>query len=42
MTNSASIKGAGIGLRSPHYQYILTQKPAVPWFEVLSDNYMSA
>ena len=42
MTNNASINGAGIGLRSPHYQYILTQKPAVPWFEVLSDNYMSA
>ncbi len=36
---SASIQGAGIGLRSLHYQYILTQKPKVNWFEVLSDNY---
>ncbi len=33
------IWGAGIGLRSPHYQHILTHKPAIPWFEVLSDNY---
>ncbi len=37
--NSPSIKGAGIGLRSLHYQYIFTQKPKVNWFEVLSDNY---
>ncbi|NET60483.1 MAG: DUF692 domain-containing protein [Symploca sp. SIO2E6] len=35
-----SIKGAGIGLRSLHYQYILTQKPKVNWFEVISDNYL--
>ncbi|MGK7876051.1 MAG: DUF692 domain-containing protein [Xenococcaceae cyanobacterium] len=39
--SSISIKGVGIGLRSPHYQDILTHKPAVPWFEVLSDNYLS-
>ena len=32
-------KGAGIGLRSLHYQYILNQKPKVNWFEVISDNY---
>ncbi|MGD1698806.1 DUF692 domain-containing protein [Dapis sp. BLCC M229] len=40
--NLPSIKGAGIGLRSLHYQYILTQKPKVNWFEVLSDNYFCA
>jgi uncharacterized protein len=34
------IHGAGIGLRSCHYSTILENKPAVPWFEVLSDNYM--
>ena len=33
-------KGAGIGLRSIHYQYIITQKPNVNWFEVISDNYL--
>ena len=35
-------KGAGIGLRSLHYQYIITQKPKVNWFEVISDNYLGA
>ncbi|NER50400.1 MAG: DUF692 domain-containing protein [Symploca sp. SIO1A3] len=34
-----SVKGAGIGLRSLHYQYIITHKPQVNWFEVISDNY---
>jgi len=36
----STIKNAGIGLRSQHYQYILHHKPAVHWFEVLSDNYL--
>lgn len=35
-----SISGVGIGLRSPHYDYIKSEHPAVPWFEVLIDNYM--
>lgn len=35
------ITGVGIGLRSPHYQDILTHKPSVNWFEVLSDNYLN-
>ncbi len=30
---------AGIGLRAPHYQDILTQKPNIGWFEVHSENY---
>jgi uncharacterized protein len=34
------IQGAGIGLRSSHYQTILTTQPDIPWFEALSDNYM--
>ena len=34
-------RGVGVGLRSPHYQTILEQQPAVPWFEVLIDNYMN-
>ncbi|MAF84781.1 MAG: DUF692 domain-containing protein [Gammaproteobacteria bacterium] len=33
------ITGAGIGLRSRHYQEILDTKPSIPWFEVLSENY---
>ena len=36
----SNITGAGLGLRSSHYQHILETKPDVPWFELLSDNYM--
>src|ERR1700761_5944381 len=32
--------GIGIGLRVPHYQHILTKKPQVDWFEIISENYM--
>lgn len=35
----ATISGAGIGLRSVHYQDILGDAASVPWFEVLSENY---
>lgn len=34
------ITGAGLGLRSSHYEHIFETKPNVPWFELLSDNYM--
>ena len=33
------IAGVGVGLRNPHYEFIETRKPAIPWFEVLVDNY---
>jgi len=39
--SAQSIKGAGLGLRSCHYQEIFETKPDVPWFELLSDNYMA-
>jgi uncharacterized protein (UPF0276 family) len=32
--------GFGLGLRTEHYQYVLDNKPAVDWFEILSENYM--
>jgi len=32
--------GIGIGLRVPHYHHILTRKPVVDWFEIISENYM--
>jgi hypothetical protein len=35
------VAGVGLGLRSSHYQEILESKPEVPWFELLSDNYMA-
>jgi len=32
--------GIGIGLRVPHYDHILSRKPAVDWFEIISENFM--
>jgi uncharacterized protein len=32
--------GIGIGLRTVHYGHILSKKPPIDWFEVLSENYM--
>ncbi len=34
------IQGAGVGLRTPHYAHIEQQKPSIPWFEALVDNYL--
>lgn len=36
------LQGVGVGLRSCHYPYILENKPDIPWFEVLSDNFFCA
>lgn len=33
--------GFGLGLRPEHYNDILTTNPAVDWFEILTENYMS-
>jgi len=33
--------GIGVGLRTVHFPHILSQKPAVDWFEVLSENFMA-
>lgn len=35
-------KSVGIGYRSSHFFYIKKHLPAVPWFEILIDNYMVA
>lgn len=32
--------GFGLGLRTEHYDYVLEHKPAVDWFEIISENYM--
>ncbi|MCE9589217.1 MAG: DUF692 domain-containing protein [Planctomycetes bacterium] len=32
--------GIGVGLRVPHYSHILGRKPAVDWFEIISENFM--
>lgn len=36
----SAIQGVGIGLRSDHFGYILEHLPPVPWFEILTDNYL--
>jgi len=33
---------AGIGLRAPHMRQVLEPRPAVPWFEVHSENYFAS
>jgi hypothetical protein len=38
--NNHTDLGVGIGLRVPHYQHILSKKPQVDWFEIISENYM--
>lgn len=32
--------GIGIGLRIPHYDDILNNKPDIDWFEIISENFM--
>ncbi|HEY5283627.1 MAG TPA: DUF692 domain-containing protein [Polyangia bacterium] len=32
--------GRGLGLRREHYRYVVESKPAVDWFEVISENFM--
>jgi hypothetical protein len=32
--------GVGVGLRTVHFGHILSKRPAVDWFEVLSENFM--
>lgn len=38
--NGQTDLGIGIGLRVPHYRHILERKPAVDWFEIISENFM--
>ena len=37
---TAPALGFGLGLRTTHYEEILENRPAVDWFELLSENYM--
>src|ERR1019366_8383785 len=42
MTNRFGLPdlGVGLGLRTVHYAHVLQERPAVDWFEILSENYM--
>lgn len=35
-----ALRGCGIGLRRDHYGAVLSERPEVPWFEVISENFM--
>ncbi len=39
---STTLKGTGLGFRQQHAEIILSEKPEIPWFELLIDNYMAA
>src|SRR5579862_4251136 len=32
--------GFGLGLRTEHYDTILSDKPAIDWFEIITENYL--
>lgn len=34
--------GYGLGLRTEHFEAVLEQRPAVDWFEIISENFMVA
>ncbi|HEX5842967.1 MAG TPA: DUF692 domain-containing protein [Pseudomonas sp.] len=40
MHKQADNLGFGLGLRSTYYQAILEQRPAIDWFEIVSENYL--
>lgn len=37
---AAVAAGVGLGLRTVHYDHVLSRRPAVPWFEAISENFM--
>jgi uncharacterized protein len=40
--NDFPFLGFGVGLRRPHYTHVLHKRPAMDWFEVISENFMVA
>lgn len=40
MNDKLNALGFGLGLRTDHYQEIIDTKPAIDWFEILSENYL--
>lgn len=40
MNHKKPILGFGLGLRVDHYETILKEKPAVDWFEIITENYL--
>lgn len=40
MIQHSTINGVGLGLRFQHIDQILAERPPIPWFEALTDNYL--
>jgi hypothetical protein len=40
VATTPGLAGCGIGLRKEHYDAVLSERPGVPWFEVISENFM--
>ncbi len=40
VTKNPPFLGFGLGLRKDHYLAILEQKPAIDWFEIITENYL--
>ena len=38
--SSAHFMGFGLGLRTQHFDTVLDERPAVDWFEIISENFM--
>ncbi|MEM7015906.1 MAG: DUF692 domain-containing protein [Pseudomonadota bacterium] len=36
------LEGVGVSLRSPHIEHVLSQTVDIPWFELLTDNWLEA
>ena len=34
--------GLGVGLRTTHFRHVLQERPAVDWFEIISENFMDS
>src|SRR5512135_3157886 len=32
--------GVGVGLRRPHYNHVVAERPPIGWFEVIAENFM--
>ena len=39
-TPSRTYLGFGLGLRIPHYEAILSERPPLDWFEIITENYL--
>lgn len=39
-TGRGAPSGCGLGLRREHYEIVVRERPPVPWFEVISENFM--